>query len=326
MTLQEVAERILSTKGKIAVFGHVHPDCDAIGSMCAFAEGLKQSKKKFDLFADGKLADATSAIFSTQIINNNDCDVSQYKLVVILDLNAPYRLGKYENVLSKAKNVIRIDHHHGGDEFVKDFYLDEQSSSSCEIMYELLKYMNVNIDKTIATYLYAGIATDTNSFINSNVRANTYKVAEKLFKAGADVALVNKACFRSTTKSGLELTKILYKKQKFALNGKFAYVIINRHDFKKSCSSYLDAENFSQLLDSISGTMIAICATEREKGVFKLSIRSNNSKNDYALKFALDFAGGGHKQAAGATIVINSDKKLEKKLVATAKKILENTK
>lgn len=322
MNLQEISNRILETKGKIAIFGHVHPDCDAMGSMTALAAGLSQKGKKCDLFVDGNLSASQSEIYELQKVNDKDFMSKNYTLCVVLDMAEPYRLGKYEEEFKKVKNAVRVDHHQGINDFIKDAYVDIKSSSTCEIMYDLLKMMGVEIHKQIATYLYSGIATDTNSFLNPNVRSNTYKVAEDLFKKGADVALVNKANFRSTSKSGLELTKILYKKLKFAINGKLAYVVINQKDFKKSCASYMEAENFSQILDAINGVKIAVCATERERGMFKLSIRSNNGENDYALRLAKSFNGGGHNQAAGASIRAKTDKQVEKVLIKNVDMIL----
>lgn len=322
MTLQEISKKIMETKGKIAIFGHVHPDCDAMGSMTALAAGLSQKGKQCDLFVDGNLNESQNKIYEQQKVNDKSFIGKNYTLCVVLDMAEPYRLGKYEEEFKKVQDAVRIDHHQGINDFVEDAYVDVKSSSTCEIMYDLLKIMGVDIHKQIATYLYSGIATDTNSFLNPNVRANTYKVAEELFNKGADVALVNKVNFRSISRSGLELTKILYKKLKFAINGKLAYVVINQKDFKKSYASYMEAENFSQMLDAINGVNIAVCATEREKGLFKLSIRSNNGENDYALRLAKSFKGGGHNQAAGASIKAKTDKQVEKVLIKNADVIL----
>lgn len=322
MTLEEIANKIKNAK-KFAVVTHVNPDCDAFGSMFSMYEILNQLGKDCDMFVDGKLSEAQSNLFEVEKICEDAFNAKKYDLVFAVDANARYRLGKYVNDFHNAKYSLLIDHHTGDDLFTNDGYIDNQSSSTCEILCELFKVLKVKMNPKIATYLYAGIATDTNSFMNPNVRANTYKVSEKLFKSGANVALINKLCFRSTTKNGLALTKIFYQKQKFAIDGKLAYVVLTDRDFKNSCSSYLDAESFSTLLDSVVGVNLAVCATEREKGIYKLSIRSNNSGKDYALQLATQLGGGGHKQAAGATIKTHSENKVEKTIVKTAEKILE---
>ena len=132
---------------------------------------------------------------------------------------------------------------------------------------------------------------------------------------GADTTLINKQCFRTISREGVELSKMLYRNIKYLCNGKVAYVILNEKDFKKTKTSYQDASNFSNILCSIEGVKFGCSITERNKK-FSFSIRSVIGYS--ANKLASLLGGGGHEQAAGATI----DSK--QKIVEEIELVIEN--
>lgn len=316
MTIETISKKLLEAE-KIAVFTHINPDCDAFGSMCALAEGLKQLGKKVDTFVDGKLNPYEAEIFQDTKVCKVDPDPTKYDAFVAVDCAEKHRLGKYGDVFVSHENTFSVDHHFQRDEYSVSNHINPESASCCEIVYELLTKLKVQIDKKIATYIYAGIATDTNSFVNTNTTANSYKVAEKMFSLGADTIKINKQCFRTVSKESNALMKLFYRKMKF-VGDKFAYVILTEKDFIRTNTSHLETANFSNLLCSIDGVKIGCCATQRN-GKFSLSIRSTIDVS--AEEFAHTLNGGGHPQAAGATID-EGVRTVEKILIKKARKFL----
>ena len=316
MTIEKITKKLLEAE-KLAIFTHINPDCDAFGSMCALAEGLKRLGKSCDLFVDGKLNPYEAEIFEGTKLCKAEPDPSKYDAFVAVDCAEKNRLGKYGDVFVSHENTITIDHHFQRDEYSNIGYIDPESASCSELVYELLNKMKVEFDPQIATYIYAGIATDTNSFINTNTTANSYRVAEKMFSKGADTIKINKQCFRTVSKESNALMKLFYRKMKF-VGEKFAYVILTEKDFIKTNTSHLETSNFSNLLCSIDGVKIGCCVTQRN-GKFSLSIRSTFGVS--AEEFAHTLNGGGHPQAAGA-IIDEGVRTVEKILVKKARKFL----
>ena len=317
MTLSEIAEELLKTK-KVALFAHVNPDCDCFGSMFALAEGLKSLGKKCDMFVDGMLNKFESQLFDIASVNKKEFKAKNYDSLVIVDCSALNRIGKYEKEFLKGKNTFRIDHHVCTSQFAKFEYIEDESSSNCEIIFELLNKLKVKITKEIATYLYCGLATDTYSFMNSNTNKRTYKIASKLVDLGVETVKINKLCFKSVTQNKLKLNQLYYKNLKI-IDNRFAYIVVTDKDYKKTGTNCTDSDDFSANLLKIEGIELACCIYYKAKNEYKLSIRSTTK--DGALQLARSFNGGGHTQAAGATI-FKSAKTVEKMVVKKAKEIL----
>ncbi len=62
-----------------------------------------------------------------------------------------------------------------------------KASSTGEIIYRLLKYLKVDIDKNIAVNIYTAVFTDTGLLRHLlNTSLSAYRVCEEMVKAGAN--------------------------------------------------------------------------------------------------------------------------------------------
>lgn len=84
-----------------------------------------------------------------------------------------------------GKEIINIDRHLTNTNFGTINLVDRESSSTSEIVFKLLEYLNVEIDKEMATNLYAGIVSATNNFTAYSVNAQTFEISAKLLRLGA---------------------------------------------------------------------------------------------------------------------------------------------
>ncbi|MBI4004651.1 hypothetical protein HY358_00780 [Candidatus Roizmanbacteria bacterium] len=85
----------------------------------------------------------------------------------------------------QGKTIINIDRH-----LVNDFYgminiVNKTSSSTSELAVRFLKEIDGEIDKDIATNLYAGLVAATNNFSSFSVNADTFETAAYLLRLGA---------------------------------------------------------------------------------------------------------------------------------------------
>lgn len=85
----------------------------------------------------------------------------------------------------QGKTIINIDRH-----LVNDFYgtvniVNKISSSISELAFRFLEEAGCEMDKDIATNLYAGLVSATNNFSSYSVNAETFEIAAALLKSGA---------------------------------------------------------------------------------------------------------------------------------------------
>ncbi len=87
--------------------------------------------------------------------------------------------------LFDGKNIINIDRHLINNNYGTINVVAKTASSTSELMFKVLKALKAQVDKDIATNLYAGIVTATNNFSSYSVNADTFETVANLLRAGA---------------------------------------------------------------------------------------------------------------------------------------------
>ena len=85
----------------------------------------------------------------------------------------------------KGKKIVNIDRHLTNSFYGSANYVNRTVSSTAELILGILQTMNVQIDKDIATNLYAGIASATSNYTATTVNAGTFEASAFLLKQGA---------------------------------------------------------------------------------------------------------------------------------------------
>jgi nanoRNase/pAp phosphatase (c-di-AMP/oligoRNAs hydrolase) len=101
------------------------------------------------------------------------------------NLNALGELYSRQREEFQGKDIINIDRHLTNANFGTINLVEKQSSSTSEIIFKLLQLLHIEIDKDMATNLYAGIMAATNNFTAYSVNANTFETSAQLLKLGA---------------------------------------------------------------------------------------------------------------------------------------------
>ncbi len=81
--------------------------------------------------------------------------------------------------------VINIDRHLANSYFGKVNFVQKAATSTSELALSIIKALGVQIDREIATNLYAGLMAATNNFTSYSVNATTFETASQLLKLGA---------------------------------------------------------------------------------------------------------------------------------------------
>jgi len=308
----------------IALFSHIRMDPDTFWSSSALYYILEKMWKKVVLLNDEKAPDDFSFLWANNLITTN-CNLAEFKpdLIISLDAASLWQLAEsYENnkaVIDKLPFFV-IDHHITNPWFWKNNIIDVNSSSTCELLFNILKEINLKkyIDKKIATLLMAGILTDTNVFYNTNVTSNTHKVASELLKLWADSRL---CIFNFFKKRSILKTKVLAKwlskleiiENKLENWKNIIYTTLEKQDFDELWATDKEANWIIEHLINIENCEIAFVIYTLDNWSNKVSFRSHSYN---VSELAQKLWWGWHKQAAWAS----SDKKIKEFL----KEILNN--
>ena len=176
--------------------------------------------------------------------------------------------------------------------------------ASCgEIVLEVILGLGLELDAYLASALYTAIATDTGCFRYSNVTEETFRAAALLSRFGEKGAFyrINKDLFETKSRQRLALEAYAVDQMQFAAGGKIAYLSVSLEEQKKLGAEYSELDVLINVIRQVEGVEVSLVAKEREKGEFKVSVRSE--KGFDASEFCRHFGGGGHVAAAGCTLL-----------------------
>lgn len=108
--------------------------------------------------------------------------------VIVIDAPTLNNLGTLYSDNEKqfqGKDIVNIDRHLTNSFYGTVNYVNKTSSSISEMVLKLLQNLGVEIDRDMATNLYAGIAASTNNFTSYSVTADTFENVAILLRSGA---------------------------------------------------------------------------------------------------------------------------------------------
>lgn len=315
--MKALIDRIKKEKGKILIFTHENPDADGIGSMLALYEFLKNEGKDVEC----AMKDPAPAILD--FLPNIDKikklpNEKTYDLAILVDAACSFRAGTKIN----AKEIIRIDHHIGGNKESNYDFIDTYAPSTTFLVAKILRYWNEEkINSNIATNLYTGLLTDTGSFRYNNVDDEAFEMAEFLVKKGADPTYIANMIYERNKLSTIKLLQLTLSTLKLYAEGKIASLIVERKYLHETGALEEETEGFVNYARSIDGVEIAFIMIQKEDpDLWRVSIRGKG--NIDVREIAEYFGGGGHRDAAGCRIRGKKEEVLNK-LVERAKQQLE---
>ena len=292
--MNSIIDRILICDN-IMVFTHISPDGDAIGSSLALAGAIRSLGK--NVFVNiPEFPTFFNYLKLSELVDDGvqkPCD-----LVVVVDTSSIDRIGFGDYVFDKDKTIV-IDHHATNSLYGSVNYVDSNSSSCCEIIYELISKMNIDITQDIGESLLTGILTDTNGYLNSNVNSRTFDISSKLVSLGVDIHKLYYRLLVSISRISFELRKRVYNRLEFFNDNRIAFSYLTNQDIIESSATTSDYEGMVEIGRSIEGVQVSVFVRETELG-YKVSIRSILDVS--SADIATVFGGGGHICASGCLI------------------------
>ena len=304
--MKKKIKELIKSSNSIILLSHENPDGDAIGSMIGFYHILSNMSKSVDMVSDriSKRFNCLNGIEKIKPTSNKS-----YDLGIVLDCATKERIYQENDIFSRCKQTISIDHHGKNTLFSDINYIDGNISSCAQILYYLFKEWNLKIDKNIAESLMTGLLTDTNGFQNNNVDKDSYLMAADIVDMGVDVYTLRREVLAKITRPQNDLMKITLNHLEFYLDNKIAFSYISKEDMEKSNYEPGDHEGLVDLGRNIEGVEVSIFM--REENGYRISLRSNNDVN--VCNIAIRLGGNGHKNAAG--IYLDKNFKETKELI-----------
>lgn len=284
--VKECAE-ILAQKDNILILTHAHPDGDTLGCGFALCRALLKMGKICSVINSDEIPKKYNYLYK---------DIAPIKFkqdyVVAVDIATENLLGTLEG---QYHIDMCIDHHTTNTEYA-DMLLLEDVPAACQIVFEVIKALGVEIDSKMAGCLYTGLTTDTGCFRYASTTAATYYAAAQLIELGADNGKINRIMFETKSKTYARLERLALDSMRFYEDERVAIITITQEMYKLTGSNEQETEAIAPLTRQIEGVEIGVTIREKPDGTCKASIRTYDSVN--AAQFAKEFGGGGHSQAA----------------------------
>jgi c-di-AMP phosphodiesterase-like protein len=296
---------IIAGASSVVVMGHANEDYDSLGASLGVARMARFLGKPVHIVtsrpgaAVEKLAECLDEYEEHRTLF---VDPAQAEAVIgpgtvlfVVDTHRP-ALVAAPALLGKAEKTIVIDHHRRAEDFIANpllVYLEPSASSTSELVTELLTYFDEKLDltRTEASALYAGIVVDTKSFtVQTGVR--TFDAAAHLRRSGADPKLVRRL-FRVDLDTLKHRAEIINNTE--TLPGG---VVIATYTQKISDPQIAAAQAADMLLN-IEGVRVSFVLFPIDGGV-AVSARSLGDVNVQVILEEL--GGGGHQTVAGAQL------------------------
>ena len=286
---------LINTSDKICIAGHKAPDGDCIGSVMALYNFLKPFNKNITVMIDGNIPYNYKAFTDESIILKN-YDNEEFDLLFVLDTSDTKRLGKFEDVLKKSKKIVVIDHHKTNEGFGDINIIDNEMSSTGELLYDILKASDLDISVEVAVLIYIAILTDTGKFSYTNTTSNTHRKAAELIDLGVNVSEIDNIIYNSKPSNIVKAFIDCVSGVELYYENKLGITAITKSILDKNNADIADIDGVVEYIREIKEVEVSCVLKENDEGT-KVSLRSKNNIDVSAV--SVKYKGGGHAKAAG---------------------------
>ena len=319
MSVKKISEAIKKFDSFI-ISAHINPEGDSIGSQLAIASLLRRIGKKVLILNESPVPHTLRFMKGTEVILKERPQDFNFQAAIILDCPDMTRIGNIAQYVTEDKTILNIDHHVSNINFGKYNWVEKDSSSVGEMVFELFKAFKLKIEYDEAVAIYVAIMTDTGSFRYTNTSARTHIIIAELIDRGVSPYEIYGNIYETTTLQDTNLLAEVLQTLKVTDDGKVAWLWVTKEMLKKTKASLEGTEGIINFARAIEGTEIAILF--RETGTenrVKVGFRSKGRAD--VNKLASFFDGGGHATASGCT-VFGKFEEVEKKVIEKAQGML----
>jgi len=315
------ALNILRQNDRILVAAHSNPDGDAIGATSSMGWLLRAMGKQFALY------NATGAPRHLEWLNLPSPLHTRLarlpfrpELVVTLDSGDLGRLGhELADVFADCPS-LNLDHHQGNPGYGSlGNLVDDSVAATGQIVAALADAAGIPLTGGLAEGVYLSLIADTGSFSFGNTTPEALELTARMIRLGLDAEGLRFRHDSQWTLAKANLWGSLLQSIRLEDEGRIALAQVRLEDFARTGAVKYDLEQFVELMRCIAGVRVALLVREEAPEVVRISLRSRGT--DDVHRVAAAFGGGGHLNAAGATVDMPREK-LVPRLLDLIRKIL----
>jgi phosphoesterase RecJ-like protein len=301
-----------------ALMSHVRPDGDAIGSQLGLGLALEAMGKTVHYWNEDGLPENLEFLPHSEKIARPPHEAPEVDVAIALDTATKIRLGENNlRAASQAKLWVNIDHHISNPRYGDVNFVDASSPATGQIIYEIIKSLDMPLPEGSRDAIYVAVSTDTGSFQYDSTTSRTYRLAADLLDRGLAVGDINAKIYDSHPYRRIELMRALLNTLQLSADGRVAH-----WDMLDATRISLglkpeDSEGLIDLIRAIRGVQVAVFFEELPDGKIRVSMRSKDRSTN-VCEIATLFGGGGHALAAGIRMAGPLEAAKEKVLAAIA--------
>jgi len=305
------------------IIGHGNMDLDCIGSI-VLARYLFPDHVPVKSYMVHPVARKLLSLYEKRLgfVTTAELKGKHIERVVVVDTCTMDRIGEY---LRDAGDLSAIefevfDHHPGGGTAIPGALVHEKpyGANTTQLGLEIME-RGLSVEPEDATIALSGIYADTGNFTHSNVTCEDFEVAAFLLSQGASLELIKDFLVPLQDKAQIVLFhEILNLLEKRSVRGHLV----------QTC--YLELDEDTQGLGAVIEKVFEVENGEilfgffffRKKG--KMLIIGRNNNDGLSLNEILgEFGGGGHRQAASATVKTEEGRAMVEQIIAYLEAMLE---
>ena len=289
------AAEMLKNCGDAYILIHQSPDGDCTGSGTALYHILKYLGKRARVIC----SDEIPKRYDFMRTGYND-EEFEPKFIIAADVADINLLGKYKDIYGDKINLC-IDHHISNTDYAEKTLVCPNASAACEVVYELIKILNIPLTEDITKCIYTGIATDTGCFKYENTTARCHEIVAELKRnCPVNFAKINREMFDVKSKGRLKIERAVTDIMEYYLDDKLTMICVTSDILNKMKVDASELEGLAGIPLQVEGVEVGANIKQKDENSYKISMRSANNAN--VSDICASMGGGGHVKAAGCLL------------------------
>jgi phosphoesterase RecJ-like protein len=304
---QEIAGRLTRGPLRLAVTTHRNPDGDAIGSMLGLTRALRAAGHDVVMRHPDHTPVPDEFAFllrDGEVVQTGPPPGDERRILIAVDCASEGRLWTDHSPHEGVVEIFNLDHHHDNTRFGDLNLVEDQASSSAEVVMHVLEAAKLPLTQDVAEPLYVGLLTDTGRFCYSNTGVEAHRIAGRCLEVGVDPHLVARHLYEEQPECRLRLLGRAVEGAQLLCDGRLMLAKLGPDDFHAAGGD--DTEGIVEAMRSVKGVEVAGLARQSGHKGWRVSLRSGDGEPDVSA-IARHYGGGGHRSAAGFSTDISID-------------------
>ena len=305
------ATAALENARSVVIVTHISPDGDAIGSALGLGNAIRAMGRQVTIACDDGVPSFLMFLpFAETVVHELESLVvapdagspaaNTWDLMISTDASDEARTGNCGQVAREnSAVVINLDHHVTNTGFGDIHLVDGDTVSASQVAYQWLAMMQLPITEAVSTPLLTGLVTDTLGFRISSVTSTTLEIAHRLMVTSQPLFQIINRTLASITAPEFRLWQRILPN--VTIEHEIACVVIDQADVKAVGFDEVTDAGLVSFLNEIDIVKAAIIFKRVSPEETRITMRAKYGYDVASVAFEL--GGGGHLQAAGATLL-----------------------